>query len=109
MKRSAWVGVAAAAAAWAALGLGVALADPDDGAAGAPAATAAPVDAAAAVAGAKKKKGGIIVLDAIKVEGRIQKPQAFYILQRTNLNFTSLDLERSFLPDIEKSVLSDPF
>jgi hypothetical protein len=100
------VGLVTAAAAWAALGLGVALAEPDDAAA--PAATAAP-DAAAAVAGAKKKKGGIIVLDAIKVEGRIQKPQAFYILQRTNLNFTSLELERSFLPDIEKSVLSDPF
>ena len=32
---------------------------------------------------AKKKK--VIRLDAITVEGRIQKPQAFYILQRSTL------------------------
>ncbi|HEV8320995.1 MAG TPA: hypothetical protein VG389_05230 [Myxococcota bacterium] len=73
-------------------------------------AAAAPAGDTAAPAAAKKpKKGGIIVLEAIKVEGRIQKPQAFYILQRTNLNFTSLDLDRSFLTDIEKSVTKDPF
>jgi len=62
-----------------------------------------------ATAAEGKKKGGIIVLDAIKVEGRIQKPNAFYILQRTNLNFTSLELRRSFLEDVEKSVLDTPF
>ena len=38
---------------------------------------------------AKKKK--VIRLDAITVEGRIQKPQAFYILQRSTLNFDELN------------------
>ena len=37
-----------------------------------------------------KKKKKVIRLDAITVEGRIQKPQAFYILQRSNLNFDEI-------------------
>jgi hypothetical protein len=48
-------------------------------------------------------------LEAIKVEGRIQKPQAFYILQRSNLNFESLELRQSFIPKIIESVEKDPF
>ena len=63
--------------------------------------------AAAAQAGAKKKK--VIRLDAITVEGRIQKPQAFYILQRSNLNFEELNRSESFIPKVEKSVDKDPF
>jgi hypothetical protein len=51
----------------------------------------------------------VIRLEAIKVEGRIQKPQAFYILQRSNLNFEGLELKRSFLPKIVKSVEKEPF
>jgi hypothetical protein len=56
---------------------------------------------------AKKKK--IIRLDAITVEGRIQKPQAFYILQRSNLNFEELNKTESFVPKVVKSVEKDPF
>jgi hypothetical protein len=51
---------------------------------------------------AKKKK--VIRLDAITVEGRIQKPQAFYILQRSTLNFDELNRAESFVPKVEKSV-----
>jgi hypothetical protein len=51
----------------------------------------------------------VIRLEAIKVEGRIQKPQAFYILQRSNLNFEALELEQSFIPKIVKSVEDQPF
>lgn len=51
----------------------------------------------------------VIRLEAIKVEGRIQKPQAFYILQRSNLNFEGLDLKQSFIPKIIKSVEEQPF
>ncbi len=51
----------------------------------------------------------LIRLEAIKVEGRIQKPQAFYILQRSNLNFESLELKQSFVPKIVESVERDPF
>lgn len=51
----------------------------------------------------------VIRLEAIKVEGRIQKPQAFYILQRSNLNFESLDLKQSFVPKILRTVEGAPF
>jgi hypothetical protein len=48
-------------------------------------------------------------LEAIKVEGRIQKPQAFYILPRQNLNFEGLELKKSFIPKIIKSIDNKPF
>jgi len=43
------------------------------------------------------------------IEGRIQKPEAFYILQRSNLNYESLELKRSFIPNILESVKKEPF
>lgn len=67
-------------------------------------ATWAPADA---FAQAKKKK--VIRLDALTVEGRIQKPQAFYILQRSQLNFDELNRAESFIPKVEKSVEKDAF
>ena len=63
--------------------------------------------AQAAPAAAKKKK--VIRLDALTVEGRIQKPQAFYILQRSTLNFDELNRAESFIPKVEKSVDKDAF
>lgn len=56
---------------------------------------------------ARKKK--VIRLDAITVEGRIQKPQAFYILQRSTLNFDELNRAESFVNKVEKSVEKDAF
>ncbi len=64
-----------------------------------------PTKAGAQAAGGKK----VIRLEAIKVEGRIQKPQAFYILQRSNLNFEGLQLNKSFVPKIFESVEKAPF
>jgi hypothetical protein len=63
--------------------------------------------ASTAFAQAKKKK--VIRLDALTVEGRIQKPQAFYILQRSTLNFDELNRAESFIPKVEKSVEKDAF
>lgn len=63
--------------------------------------------AAAAQSGEKKKK--VIRLDAITVEGRIQKPQAFYILQRSTLNFDELNRAETFIPKVERSVEKDAF
>src|SRR5690242_5542586 len=37
--------------------------------------------------GARRGGRKVIVIAEQKIEGRIQKPQAFYILQRSNLNF----------------------
>ena len=75
--------------------------------------TAAPAPAAPAprVSKEARTKGGrkVIRLEAITVEGRIQKPQAFYILQRQNLNFDELYRTESFLNTVLKSVERDPF
>jgi hypothetical protein len=57
--------------------------------------------------GAKKKK--VIRLEALTVEGKIQKPQAFYILQRSNLNFEDLNRPESFVPKVVQSVDKQPF
>ncbi len=67
------------------------------------------VAAAQAPAAAAPKKKKVIRLDAITVEGRIQKPQAFYILQRSNLNFDELSRAESFLPKVEKSIEKEAF
>ena len=58
-----------------------------------------------------ESRGGqkVIKLEAIKVEGRIQKPQAFYVLQRSSLNFEGLELKQSFIPKIVKSIEKQPF
>ena len=66
----------------------------------------APAAPSAPAAKAKKK---VIRLDAITVEGHLQKPQAFYILQRSNLNFEELSRNESFIPKITKSVEQAPF
>ena len=59
--------------------------------------------------GEKAARAKVIRLDAITVEGRIQKPQAFYILQRSNLNFDELNKAESFAPKVVKSVEKEPF
>ncbi len=67
----------------------------------------AAVPALAEDSGAKKKK--VIRLDALTVEGKIQKPQAFYILQRSNLNFDDLSHPESFVPKVVQTVDKQPF
>ena len=71
--------------------------------------TPPPKDAAQQAAQKDGKKRKVIRLDAITVEGNIQKPQAFYILQRSNLNFDELNKAESFTPQVVKSVEKEPF
>lgn len=56
-----------------------------------------------------KRARKVIRIAETRIEGRIQKPQAFYILQRSNLNFEGLELKNSFVPKIIKSVDRAPF
>ncbi|MFW5878341.1 MAG: hypothetical protein ACOCVR_00845 [Myxococcota bacterium] len=58
---------------------------------------------------AQARRVRTIRLEEIRVEGRIQKPQAFYILPRSNLDYEALDQKESFLPKIEESVEREPF
>lgn len=60
--------------------------------------------------GAAAQKGNkVIRLEEITVEGRIQKPQAFYILPRSNLDYEALERSETFLPKIEEAVKNEPF
>ncbi len=67
----------------------------------------------AAAQGKKKKKSkpkaGVIELEETVIEGRVQKPEAFYILQRSNLNYDALEPKKSFIPKILESAKADPF
>jgi len=58
-----------------------------------------------------RSRGGprVIQLEEIRIEGRVQKPNAFYILNRSNLGYEVLDLRTSFVREIVRSVRRDPF
>jgi hypothetical protein len=103
--------------------LGLCLASPAALAQNPPAAPAAP--AAAAPAGAapaegqegpkvkvEKGAGGKTVYritEAIRIEGKIQKPEAFYVLQKSSINYDWQDLKQDFVPKIVDSVTRAPF
>lgn len=61
--------------------------------------------AAPAVAQQRKK----ITLDDLIIEGNIQKPEAFFILPRTNLNFADLERREDLKQRVIDSVESAPF
>jgi hypothetical protein len=61
----------------------------------------------ASSSGAREKK--VLRLEEFTVEGRIQKPQAFFILQRGTITFDGGEKKESFLPKIQKSCEKDPF
>lgn len=70
----------------------------------------APTLASAQAKGAaNKKKPRVIQLEEITIEGRVQKPNAFYILNRSNLGYEVLDLRTSFLRELLRTVQRDPF
>ena len=52
---------------------------------------------------------GVINLDETVIKGRIQKPEAFYILQHANLNYRALEPKPSFLPELLRTVKEEPF
>ncbi len=51
----------------------------------------------------------ILRLEELKVEGRIQKPQAMFLMPRANLNYGDLDRSESFLPKVTRAVEKEPF
>lgn len=60
---------------------------------------------------AKKKKEikQVVIQEVTKVEGKIQKPEVWYLLPRSNLNFHGLKLQNKLVPKIEESTKKDPF
>ena len=67
------------------------------------------VEPAQAAAQQRRKAPKVIQLEEIKIEGRVQKPNAFYILNRSNLGYEVLDLRTSFVDEIVESVEEEPF
>ena len=45
----------------------------------------------------------------IRIEGKIQKPEAFYVLQKSSINYEWTELKQEFLPKILESVQKAPF
>jgi len=64
-----------------------------------------------ASASAQNHRGAprVIQLEEIHIEGRVQKPNAFYILNRSNIGYEVMDLRTSFVRDIIRTVQRDPF
>jgi hypothetical protein len=67
--------------------------------------------AAAVVAGAddasaqaKKSAGGIIRLEETVIEGRVQKPNAFFINTRQAMVYEVMELHESFVDEIPKAI-----
>jgi len=58
---------------------------------------------------AKKRQPRVIQLEEIVIEGRVQKPNAFYILNRSNLGYEVLELRTTFLRKVVRSVQKEPF
>lgn len=52
---------------------------------------------------------GVISLDETVIKGRIQKPEAFYILKNADLSYESLDVKPSFLDAVVETVEEEPF
>lgn len=60
---------------------------------------------------AKKKPPArkVLRLEELKVEGRIQKPQAMFLMPRANLNYGDLERSEPLLPKVVQAVEKEPF
>jgi hypothetical protein len=100
----------------AAIGLAPAVAGAQNRPAPVPAARPAPAAPVEGQEGPKVKvekgAGGKTVYritEAIRIEGKIQKPEAFYVLQKSSINYDWQDLKQDFVPKILDSVSKAPF
>ena len=74
--------------------------------AGAPGQAAAPSVKVERGAGGKKVYR---ITEAIRIEGKIQKPEAFYVLQKSSIDYDWEELRQDFVPKIVDSVSKAPF
>ena len=54
-------------------------------------------------------QGRVIVFSEEVIEGEIEKPEAFYILSPSNLDYEPLEPEESFLDELYDTVEETPF
>jgi hypothetical protein len=51
----------------------------------------------------------VIELEGIIIEGKIPKPQVFYVLGRSQVRYEQLQLDRSFVSRIVETARQNPF
>lgn len=56
-----------------------------------------------------KQPEKLLRLEELKVEGRIQKPQAMFLMPRANLNVRDLERSEPFLPKVVEALDREPF
>ena len=49
------------------------------------------------------------ITEEIRIEGKIQKPEAFFFYQKSSINYDWQELKRDFIPKILDSVSRAPF
>ena len=49
------------------------------------------------------------ITEEIRIEGKIQKPEAFFFYQKSTINYDWQELKQDFLPKIIDSVSQSPF
>jgi len=49
------------------------------------------------------------ITDEIRIEGKIQKPEAFFFYQKSSINYDWQELKQDFIPKILDSVSRAPF
>jgi hypothetical protein len=67
------------------------------------------VPAAASAQPKKARAPRVIQLEEIRIEGRVQKPNAFYILNRSHIGYEIVDLRTSFVKEAVRAVRKAPF
>lgn len=80
----------------------------------APGAAAPAAAAAAAEPNVKVERGAggkkvYRITSEIQITGKIQKPEAFYVLQKSGINYEWTELKQDFVPKILNSVAKAPF
>lgn len=71
--------------------------------------TVALIAAGTLISGSAFAQQGVINLDETVIKGRIEKPEAFYILQHAQLNYEKLKPKQSFIPELLETVDEKPF
>jgi hypothetical protein len=79
-----------------------------------PAAAPAPAPTADAAPKVKVEKGAggkkvYRITEEIRIEGKIQKPEAFFFYQKSTINYDWQELKQDFIPKILDSVSHSPF
>lgn len=58
---------------------------------------------------AQKGDDDVIELEGLVIEGKIAKPQVFYVLGRSTIRYEHLQLDQSFVHRILQSAKTNPF